>query len=289
VLTRRSFAPSIAVVNWRSKAPTPPLTPRGRKFSDFSAAATKYSRIGLLPAGKSISAVQAQFRTPGLSACPPPATTRSHHSPPSFVIRNSPLFRPLSFVLRTFSSPGPLLGLTDYVKFGTLFDIKAQWVLSDRPECRALLGDSQRRGNVPMLIGETKLRARSDAVRSEFIVSAEPRPLNPALQARSLTTRTRPFAIPETPPSAPWPAGYPCAQSRLCGLRDLCASVVKSGCGFAGISCLSPAIAAVLSTLLIKQTPIFWGICTSQTVTARALATTRYIRYRSVPHQQKSS
>jgi hypothetical protein len=105
----------------------------------------------------------------------PSARHRPRSPPaPSFVIRNSPLFRPLSFVLRTFSSPGPLLGLTDYVKSGTLCNIKAQWVLSDRPECRALLGDSQRRGNVPMLIGETKLRARSDAVRSEFIVSAEP-------------------------------------------------------------------------------------------------------------------
>jgi len=89
-----------------------------------------------------------------------------------------------------FSLRGPLLPLTRYMKSGTLYHIKAQWACLPVPECRARLGDSQWRGITP------KEACQTDAVR-----------LDHRRTARSLKTRTRPFATPERPPSAPWPAG----------------------------------------------------------------------------------
>jgi hypothetical protein len=51
-------------------------------------------------------------------------------------------FRRSDFVIRTFSR-GPLLLLTNNLKFGTLYHIKAQWACLPVPDCRILLGDSE--------------------------------------------------------------------------------------------------------------------------------------------------
>jgi hypothetical protein len=71
-----------------------------------------------------------------------------------FVIRQSSSFRHSDFVIRPFSTSGPLLGLTNNVKFGTLCSIKARSACLPVPAYRVLLacpelcrvGDSERRG-----------------------------------------------------------------------------------------------------------------------------------------------
>jgi hypothetical protein len=79
-----------------------------------------------------------------------------------------------SFVLRTFLPPGTLLGLTDEVKSGTLYSIKAQWACLPVPVQRILFGDSERSAN-------KNLTRQPDAIR-----------LDHRRSARSLKTRTRP-------------------------------------------------------------------------------------------------
>jgi hypothetical protein len=108
-----------------------------------------------------------------------------------------------------FSPPSPLLGLTYNVKFSTLCNIKARWACLPRCDEESQPSNTLR-GRVAAWqtpFAQCSHLAPRDGAPSRASVT------NYRRTARSLKTRTRPFGIPETPPSAPWPAGYPCAPA----------------------------------------------------------------------------